>query len=530
MPPTFCSRSIRSFGHLQVTRRPAVARIASAMQAPASKESSPARAGGSAGRSTNEHSSEPSLTSVQVRPSRARPSVWCAADTSVHSGDPASASSIAVAFVEPVTSSARTGASTGIAASAASRSSRLNMPGAGGARGPWKARYASDEQTEGPDREPRRDRGTDHPHLSRDGHPVGGRVLRCRPRRAARRDGRRGVSHRPRARVGFLSLDRRDPRGGSGVEGDARAPRLRLPRRARAFRAGRRRSGLHVHRPLAPGDRGDGRQVGGAPARRRRRHADRARDAGARRRRRGEGAGAPRRVPDAREGGVRWRRQGHARRARRAASRGFAQAGGARGAVVLRAARGLPGALRRSRTSHRGADHRRHARQRRVPGRTRLLRAAPPPEADRGDALRAGRRRVARAVRRGGARARSRGELRQRGHDRMHPGRGGLLLLPRDEHAAAGRAHRDRDGDGPGHRGAADRGGARLLDRRPRGVTARPRDPVPDQRGGPGTQLPAGARADHALRGTRRPVRARSTRASRRAGTSRATTTRCSPS
>ena len=34
----------------------------------------------------------------------------------------------------------------------------------------------------------------------------------------------------------------------------------------RAFRAGGRRSRAHVHRPLAPGDRGDGRQVGGAPA------------------------------------------------------------------------------------------------------------------------------------------------------------------------------------------------------------------------------------------------------------------------
>ena len=70
------------------------------------------------------------------------------------------------------------------------------------------------------------------------------------------------------------------------------------------------------------------------------------------------------------------------------APRGVAQAGGARGAVVLRTARGVPRALRRPRPPHRGADHRRHARQRRVPGRARLLGAAPTPEADRGDAVR----------------------------------------------------------------------------------------------------------------------------------------------
>ena len=40
------------------------------------------------------------------------------------------------------------------------------------------------------------------------------------------------------------------------------------------------------------------------------------------------------------------------------------------------------------------------------------------------------------------------------------------------------------------------------------GRAARPRDPVPDQRRGPGPQLPAGPRAHHALPRARRPVRA----------------------
>ena len=55
--------------------------------------------------------------------------------------------------------------------------------------------------------------------------------------------------------------------------------------------------------------------------------------------------------------------------------------------LLLRPARGLPRALRRSRAPRRGADPRRHPRQRVLPRRARLLGAAPPSEADRGDAL-----------------------------------------------------------------------------------------------------------------------------------------------
>ena len=86
----------------------------------------------------------------------------------------------------------------------------------------------------------------------------------------------------------------------------------------------------------------------------------------------------------------------------------------------------------------------------------KLIEETPSPVVD--DAI---RERFAR--RRG--RARARGRLRERRHDRMHPRRGRVLLLPGDEHAPAGGAHRHRDGDGPRPRGAADRGRARRAHR-----------------------------------------------------------------
>ena len=48
----------------------------------------------------------------------------------------------------------------------------------------------------------------------------------------------------------------------------------------------------------------------------------------------------------------------------------------------------------------------------------------------------------------GGGGRRARGRLHQRRHDRVSARRGRPLLLPRDEHAAAGRASDHRDGDG----------------------------------------------------------------------------------
>ena len=95
------------------------------------------------------------------------------------------------------------------------------------------------------------------------------------------------------------------------------------------------------------------------------------------------------------------------------------------------------------------------------PRRARLQRAAPAPEGDRGVAVAVRRRRDARGDgprrgRRGAGR-----RLRRRGHDRVHRRRAAPPLLPRDEHAAAGRAsgHRVRDRARPRRMAAARRRG-----------------------------------------------------------------------
>ena len=127
-----------------------------------------------------------------------------------------------------------------------------------------------------------------------------------------------------------------------------------------------------------------------------------------------------------------------------------------------RAARGaLRGRRRRSATRpstssggiaaaapHRGAAARRPPRHRRAVRRARVLDPAPPPEGDRGEPV-AGRHARSCAAgmtarRRRGGRG---GRLHQRRHDRVPARRRRLVLLPRDEHAAAGRAPDHRDGD-----------------------------------------------------------------------------------
>ena len=215
-------------------------------------------------------------------------------------------------------------------------------------------------------------------------------------------------------------------------------------------------AGLTFVGPPRRGDRGDGRQGGRSAGRRRQRDADRSRHPRAGGHEAGEEAGRADRLPAAGEGRLRRWWQGDAHRARRRPSRGSPQARRPRSPVVLRAARGVPRALRRPGAPRRGADPRRHPRQRRVPRRARLHGAAAPPEADRGDAVDGDRRHDARAPRRCVDRARTRDRLRERRHDRVHRRRGRRLLLPGDEHAAAGGAHRHRDGDRTRPRGAAD--------------------------------------------------------------------------
>ena len=109
---------------------------------------------------------------------------------------------------------------------------------------------------------------------------------------------------------------------------------------------------------------------------------------------------------------------------------------------------------------------------------------------------------------RGGGQGRQGGRLRRRRHGRVHlPGRG--VLLPRDEHASAGRApgerddHRHRSGRmaDPGRRGRG------VADDPGRGQRRAPRalDRGADQRRGPDRrQVPPVTRSDHDTRRTRR--------------------------
>ena len=102
---------------------------------------------------------------------------------------------------------------------------------------------------------------------------------------------------------------------------------------------------------------------------------------------------------------------------------------------------------------------------------------------------------------------------RSAGHDRG-PAPGRRVLLPRDEHARAGGALRDRDGHRHRHRARADqdrRGRAARLLAGGRGG-ARPRDRVPHQRRGRLEELRARARPHRRLPRARRPVRARGLR------------------
>ena len=158
--------------------------------------------------------------------------------------------------------------------------------------------------------------------------------------------------------------------------------------------------------------------------------------------------------------------RGHAGRARPRRPAGRDRHGPRRGGVRVRRPDRLLRALRRGGPAPRGAGARRRPRHRLVAGGAGVLAAAPAPEGGRGDAVPDGGRRPARrALRR--RRGRREGDrLRRRRHRRVPArGRNGhwplRLLVPRDQHPAAGRApgHRVRHRPGPGRRAAADRRG-----------------------------------------------------------------------
>ena len=219
-----------------------------------------------------------------------------------------------------------------------------------------------------------------------------------------------------------------------------------------------RDAGLGVHRPVARGDRRDGRQGRGQAADGGSRRAVRAR---LRRRRPEPRAPARRgrthRLPGDDQGG------GRRRRARHAAG-GFARGvcGGAAQRAVggderVRRCRGHPRARDRRAAAHRDPGLRRSPRPCDPPRRARLLGAASPSEADRGSALAGGERRAARAHGAAAVAAAARDPLRGRGHARVPARPRRALLLHGDEHAAAGRAsgHRGDHRARPGRAAAA---------------------------------------------------------------------------
>ena len=100
------------------------------------------------------------------------------------------------------------------------------------------------------------------------------------------------------------------------------------------------------------------------------------------------------------------------------------------------------------------------------------------------------------------------GRLHRRGHRRVRPGPRRVVLLPGDEHPAAGRApgHRGGHRPGPGRAPAAHRRGRAAAPRGPRGRDHRPRHRGPPVRRGRPGRVPAGHRHAAPLRD---PVRTR---------------------
>ena len=152
------------------------------------------------------------------------------------------------------------------------------------------------------------------------------------------------------------------------------------------------------------------------------------------------------RVPRPDQGGGRRRRQGHAPGRRRGRVRRRVRRRAPRSDGRVRRRHRLPREGDHPAAPHRDPGVRRHPRQPRPPRRARLLDPAPPPEGDRGSAVAGDHRRGPREDGRGRGRRRARGQLRRRRHVRV-PARSSerRLLLPRDEHAAPGRAPGDRD-------------------------------------------------------------------------------------
>ena len=224
-----------------------------------------------------------------------------------------------------------------------------------------------------------------------------------------------------------------------------RASRLRLPVRARGVSA-RAGGGRHrLHRPQSRRHRRDGRQDRIQEGRRQGQGLDRA---GPSRRHRGRKACGEDRRRDRLsrddQGLRRRRRQGHADRAFEVRGRRRFQSRQGRGQILVRRRPRLHREIHRRSPPHRNPGARRQAWQRDLSRRARMLDPAPQPEGHRGGAVAAARRDHPPQDGRAGGRAGQGRELRFRRHGRIRRRPGQELLLPGDEHAAAGRASRHR--------------------------------------------------------------------------------------
>ena len=324
------------------------------------------------------------------------------------------------------------------------------------------------------------------------------RVRRARPGRAARTDRRRGLRAGRVDQPGDLPGHRQDHQGGAGVRRGRGAPRLRLPGRERRLRPRGRGGRPDLDRPPARGYRGARRQGPGPAHRAGGRGTAHPRHPGPGPGRRGGAGLRPRvRLPGGDQGRVRRRRARAQGGLARRGGRGPVRVGGAGGHRGVRPGRVLRGAVPGPAAARGDAVPGRYPRARGGDLDQGLLAAAQAPEAGRGGAGAVPDRGADRnplPVLQGHPAA---GGLHRRGYLRVPRRAGRHDQLPRGQHQAAGRApgqrgghrHRPGPGDVPHRRGRA----ARL--RRP----ARPRalDRVPDQRRGPGPQLPARPGHDH---------------------------------